>query len=76
MPQILWEQIYIDFVTELPEDDGYRTIMICIDHFSKMVELVLLQDLDAQTVTSRFLAKVVIHCGLPASIINSRYPRF
>ena len=37
MPQIPLEQIHIDFITELAEDNGYRTIMIYIDHFSKRV---------------------------------------
>ena len=70
------EQIHIDFVTELPEDDGYRTIMMCVDHFSKIVVLVPLWELDTQTVASCFLAKVVSHHGLPATIISDRDPRF
>ena len=61
---------------ELPEDDGYKTIMICIDRFSKMIELVPLCKTDTQTVASRFLAEVVSHHGLPATIINDRDPRF
>ena len=40
VPQIPWEQIHINFVTELPEDDGYRIIIISIVHFSKIVVLV------------------------------------
>ena len=59
--QILWEQIHIGFVMELPECDGYRIIMKCIDYFSKVVLLVLLKELDAQTIASRFLAEGLSH---------------
>ena len=61
---------------ELPEHDGYRTIMICIDQFSNMVVLVPLYETDAQTVASRFLAEVMSHHGLLVTIISDRDPRF
>ena len=61
---------------ELPKDDGYGTIMICIDQFSKMVVLVPLYKTDARTVASNFLAEVMSHHGLPATIISDRDPRF
>ena len=50
--------------------------MTCIDQFSKMVVLVSLYKTDAQTVASRFLAEVMSHHGLPATIISNRDPRF
>ena len=61
---------------ELPEHDGYGTIMPCIDQFSKMVVLVPLCKTDAQTVASHFLAEVMSHHGLPATIISDQDPRF
>ena len=41
---------------ELPENDGYGTIMMCVDQFNKMVVLEPLCKTDARTVASRFLA--------------------
>ena len=61
---------------ELPEHDGYGTIMICIDQFNKMVVLVPLCKTDVRTVANRFLAEVVSHHGLLATIISVRDPRF
>ena len=55
---------------ELPEHDGYGTIMTCVDQFSKMVVLVALCKTDSQTVASRFLAEIVSHHRLPATIIS------
>ena len=31
-----WEEIAMDFIGELPESDGYNTILVAIDHFTKM----------------------------------------
>ena len=61
---------------ELPEDNGYGTIMTCVDWFSKMVVLGPLQETDARTVASCFLAEVVSHHRLSATIISDRDPRF
>ena len=63
-------------MSELPEHDGYITIIMCIDHFSKMVVLVPLHETDAQTVASHFLAEVMSHHGLPATNISDKDPRF
>ena len=61
---------------ELPKDNGYGTIMTCIDQFNKRVLLVPLCKTDAQTVASCFLAEVVTYHGLLATIISNRDPRF
>ena len=50
--------------------------MTCVDRFSKIVLLVPIHETDARTVASHFLAEVVSHHGLPATIINDRDPRF
>ena len=61
---------------ELPEDNGYVTIMMCMDQFSKMVVLVPLRETDARTVASHFLAEIMSHHGIPETIISDREPRF
>ena len=37
-----WEYIHIGFAMEFPEDNGYRTIMTCVDQFIERVALVTL----------------------------------
>ena len=61
---------------ELPEGNGYETIMICIDQFNKLVVLVSLCETDAQTVSSHFLVEVMSNHGLLVNNINDRDPRF
>ena len=50
--------------------------MMCIDQFSKMVVLVPLCKMDAQTVASPFPAEAMSYDELPATIISNRDPRF
>ena len=61
----------MDFVMELPEDNGYGTIMLCIDLFSKMVLLVQLYETDARTAVSCFLAEVIIDFWRLSSVIET-----
>ena len=61
---------------EFQGDHGYGIIMMCIDHFSKMVVLVPLQESDTETVASCFLAELMSHCGFLVTIISNRDPRF
>ena len=63
-------------MTELPDNNGCGTIMMCIDQFNKMVVLVPLAKIDTRTVASHFLAEAVGHHGLQATIISDRDARF
>ena len=61
---------------EFLEDDGYRTIMTCVDQFFKIVVLVSLCKTDSQTVASHFLTEIMSYHGLTTTIIGDRDPRF
>ena len=43
-------------------------VMICIDRFSKIIQLVLFQESDAYTIADKFLSMVVSQHGLPECI--------
>ena len=51
-------------------------VMTFIDRFSKVVQLVPLQESDAQTVANKFLSMVVNQHGLPECITSDHDPRF
>ena len=51
-------------------------VMTCIDRFSKMVQLVPLQESDTRTVAGKFLSMVVSQHGLSECIMSDRDPRF
>ena len=50
--------------------------MTYVDHFSRMVVIVLLWELDAWIVVSCFLEEVISHYGLSVAIISDGDPRF
>ena len=68
--------IYIDYIIELPEDNGYRITMICINQFSKMVVLLLLSESNTWTVASHFLVEVMSPHRHLATITSDKDPRF
>ena len=51
-------------------------VMICIDRFSKMVQLVPLQESDAPTIADKFLSMVISQYGLPECIMSDHDPCF
>ena len=51
-------------------------VMTCIDRFSKMVQLVPLQESDAHTIADKFLSMVVSQHGLPECITSDHDPCF
>lgn len=76
MPEVPWEVVHIDFVTNLPEVDGYTVVMTVVDRFSKMAIFVPLSDTSATAVAKAFFTKVVSLQGIPRSIITDRDARF
>ena len=63
-------------MSELPEDEGHTLVMTCINRFSKMVQLVLLQESDACTISDKFISMVVSQHGLLESITSDHDPHF
>ena len=60
---------------ELPEDNRNMMVMICIDRLSKIVQLVLLQEFNAQSTANKFPIMVVSHHSLLECIIRDHDPR-
>ena len=51
-------------------------VMMCINRFSKMVQLVPLWESDARTIADKFLSMVVSQHGLPECITSDHDPHF
>ena len=51
-------------------------MITCINPFSKMVQMVLLQESDAHTMAEKFLSMVLSQHGLPEYIISYCNPHF
>ena len=51
-------------------------VMTCIDQFSKIVQLVALQEFNTCTIADKFLSTVVSQHGLPEYIMSDCNPYF
>ena len=75
VPEHPWQHIYVDFKLMPRDDNGYDTIAVFIDRFSKKAVSLLCK----KTATARILAELYAihyyrHQGLPDSIVSNRGP--
>jgi hypothetical protein len=72
-----WSSISMDFIIELPESNGYSSIWVIVDRFTKMAHFIPLK----KPATAENLAKVFVRevwrlHGLPSDIVSDRDSRF
>ncbi|KAE8654205.1 hypothetical protein F3Y22_tig00117056pilonHSYRG01112 [Hibiscus syriacus] len=71
VPQRPWDAITLDFISALPKSEGYGSIMVVVDRFSKYGTFIPCpKDCTAEEAARVFFKNVVKHWGLPRSIIN------
>lgn len=76
-PSSLWVDLSMDFVTGLPISQGYTTILVVVDRYSKAIHLgPLPQHYTAHKVVVLFLDIVCKHHDFPDNIISDRDPIF
>ncbi|WVZ26157.1 hypothetical protein V8G54_004701 [Vigna mungo] len=73
IPNQVWEDIAMDFITGLPPSNGYTVIMVVIDRLSKYAHLAPLKaDYTSKTVADVFINMVVKLHGFPNTIVSDR----
>ena len=78
IPENFWQIISCDFVMDLPPSKGFNSVMVCVDHLSKMVRLIIPCH---KMITSKMAAKkyrdyVWKDFGRPNCIISDQGPQF
>ncbi|GKF89837.1 putative reverse transcriptase domain-containing protein [Tanacetum coccineum] len=78
IPEWKWDNITMDFVTQLPKSSqGYDTIWVIVDRLTKSVIFTPMRETDPMDKLARlYLKEVVTRHGIPISIICDRDPRF
>ncbi|CAA0834158.1 Unknown protein [Striga hermonthica] len=72
-----WDSITLDFISSLPQSEGYGSIMVVVDRFTKYGTFIpCSKDCTAEEAAREIFKNVVKHWGLPRSIIRNRDPRF
>ncbi|GAU36128.1 hypothetical protein TSUD_292880 [Trifolium subterraneum] len=77
IPNAVWEDISMDFITGLPKSRGFEAILVIVDRLSKYSHFVLLKHpYAAKTIAEIFVREVVRLHGIPNSIVSARDPAF
>jgi hypothetical protein len=76
IPDRIWSEISMDFITELPESEGCRNMIVITDRLGKGVVADGLDDLEAETVAKWFIRRYYPHHFLPFAIVSDRGTQF
>lgn len=77
IPDCIWEDIAMDFITGLPPVRGYSVIIVVVDRLSKYAHLVPLRTAyTSQSVAEAFFHNIVKLYGLPRTIVSDRDKAF
>ncbi|KAE8717722.1 hypothetical protein F3Y22_tig00110029pilonHSYRG00062 [Hibiscus syriacus] len=77
IPERPWESLSMDFIVGLPVTDGFSSIMVVIDRFSKYGTFIPTSKVcPAKEAARLFLKHVVKYWGVPKTIISDRDTRF
>ena len=73
VPDQPWQSITMDFITDLPNSNGYDTILVVIDRLTKMSHFIpCRKDLDTRQFATLFMQHIVRLHGIPRDIIMDR----
>jgi len=77
VPERLWQQITVDFITKLPMSKGHDSILVVCDRFLKMSHFVATTEkTTAEGLVRLFRDNVWKLHGLSKSVISDREPQF
>ena len=72
-----WDSVTMDFITCLPNSEGFGTIMVVVDRFSKYATFTATTaNYKAKEAARIFLRDIVKYWRIPKHIISDRDPRF
>jgi hypothetical protein len=77
LPSRPFQFITTDFVTDLPESEGYDAILVVVDQFTKTITIEPCnKTIDADTTADILIKRVLCKFGIPEKIISDRGPQF
>ena len=76
-PNRPWASISTDFITDLPDIDGFNSVLVVVDRFTKMAHFIpCSKAISGMETTDLLLTNIVRLHGLPDDIISDRGPQF
>jgi len=73
IPNQIWEDVAMDFITGLPPSRGFCVIMVVVDRLSKFDHFIPLRpNFDSKHVADAFISHIVSLHGIPKFIVSDR----
>ena len=76
IPDRIWSEISMDFITKLPISEGCTNMVVITDRLGKGVVADGLESIDAESVAKWFLRRYYPHHFLPRAIVSDRGTQF
>src|SRR5947209_19438377 len=72
MPSRSWEQISMDFITDLPNIKGYNQCWVIVDRFIKMVNFIPLKNWKAKQLVLAFVRNIWKLHGMLKRVVSDQ----
>ena len=73
IPNAIWEDLSLDFITGLPKSRGYEAVLVVVDRLSKYSHFILLKHpYTAKSIAELFVKEIVRLHGIPKTLISDR----
>ncbi|KAD5961527.1 hypothetical protein E3N88_13000 [Mikania micrantha] len=77
IPNVIWEELSMDFISGLPRSKGFTVILVVVDRLSKYAHFIPLKHpYTAKAVAEVFVKEIVRLHGIPKNILSDRDPLF